>query len=111
VSIKYDEYDLLELFGSFPIMLCDDYDVGIYYYSYTDSCGLEVSLNFSVYEQKCGMGLSINNICHFEIDLSNVVYLRKEDWRLRIRQQNVEVDYIICFKPNIFVTTEKVEGK
>ena len=100
---KYDEYELLELFGSEPIYTAPE-GTGMFMYSTTSSNGIKLILSLSVHEYSCTIDLGLFDEGIFEVSLDNVEYLRAESGNsLRIHQKDAVKDYIIYFKPNIFL--------
>ena len=105
--IKYDEYELLELFESEPIATLGK-DAGNFIYTKSDESEISLMLAISVYEKECDIALSMGKRLLFETTLKNVEYLRSEDKCLRIHQKESTHDYLIYFGPNLFVKVEEV---
>ena len=55
--IKYDEYELLELFLSKPVSIADDLAAGELIYSYKDNKIFKLVLTMDVYRQTCSLGM------------------------------------------------------
>jgi len=103
--IKHDEYELLEFFGSEPTYIpCQDSGVSMYVTE--DSNGIKIVMVLSFYECKCTIDLVIHEKRIFTTSLDNVEYLRAESGGLKIHQKDATRDYIIFFKPNIFLKIE-----
>ena len=103
--IKYDEYELLELFEKEPIVISDK-EAGDFIYNKRDSSGISIMLAISTYEMECSISLGLENRVVFETILPNVEYLHSENEYLRIHQNESAQDFLIFLKPNIFVKTE-----
>jgi len=101
--IKYNEYELFELFESEPITPSGK-EAGQFIYSKKeDSRGIEIMLSFSVYEMKCNICLSAGAQVIFEATLEQVEYLHSDGKCLRIHQMKPNQDYLIHFMPSIFI--------
>ena len=102
MHIKYDKYELFELFENDPIYIsCEE--TGMCIYSKETDNEVGITLNLSIYENKCNVTIYIHGEGVFEATLDNVEYLQAEGDGLRIHQNNSEKDYVIYFKPNLFV--------
>lgn len=75
--IKYDEYDLLELFLKEPISIADDLDAGELIYTYKDSQNFKLILSMDVYRQECALSLTYKDAIIFSGDFSNVTSITK----------------------------------
>jgi len=108
--IKYDEYELLELFASEPVEI-NEKEAGIFLYKQEDSHGFKLSMYMSIYEHVCSISLSYKDLVKpiFDIALNEVKCVKSKDDRLIIRQNDKEHDAIIYFKPNYALTFEKQE--
>jgi len=100
--IKYDKHELLELFESEPVYIPYE-ETGMCIYRREADNGVEITLYLSIYENKCSIGLGLHGDGIFEVSLDNVEYLRAEDNGLRIHQKDSTSDYVIYFKPNLFI--------
>lgn len=103
--IHYDEYELLELFESEPIIVFEE-ETGVFIYRHIDSRNLELTMSFSVYENKCSIGLSYCMQAYdsliTEIDLEDVTSFLCTSEKLTIQRacgRNIEV----IFKPNFIL--------
>ena len=104
--IKYDEYELLELFGSEPTYTAPE-GAGMVMYTAEANNGIGIILNLSYYDKTCRLNLWYHDEGIFEVSLNNVEYLRSENGDcLRIHQKNATTDYLIYFKPNLFIKIE-----
>ncbi|MDA7028017.1 hypothetical protein PJ311_15700 [Bacillus sp. CLL-7-23] len=75
--IKYDEYELLELFESEPDSIADDPDAGILIYSYKDNQDFELILTLDVYQLTCSLGITYKDFIVFSADFQNVTSIKK----------------------------------
>ena len=100
--IKYDEYELLELFESEPTVISE----GMFIYTKRNSKGLKVVLSLSVYENECDISLCLDDDVIFESSLKDVEYLYSESNSLRLHQTGKDKDYIIHFKDSFLVKIE-----
>ena len=103
--IKYDEYELLELFESEPIAISDK-EAGMFIYTKTDKNSVKIVLSISVYERECILSLSLKERLLFEIQLNRVEYLASENKCLRIHQSNSTHEHLIHFEPSIFIKAD-----
>lgn len=71
--IKYDEYELLELFENEPVSVFDK-DAGVFIYSRTDKLGIKLVMTMSIYEYECNISLNHDNYQKpiFELKLKDV---------------------------------------
>lgn len=77
--IKYDEYDLLELFQSEPVSITGNIDDGELIYSYKDDQNFKVILTLDVYKQTSSLSITFNDSIVFTGDFNNVVSIKKND--------------------------------
>lgn len=77
--IKYDEYDLLELFQNEPVSITGNIDDGELIYSYQDSQNFKVILTLDVYKQTCSLSITYNDSIVFTGDFFNVTSIKKRD--------------------------------
>lgn len=106
--IKYDEYELLELFASEPVEI-NGKEAGVLLYNKEDSNGFKLSMYMSIYEYFCSISLSYKNFAKpiFDIALNEVKCVKSKGDRLIISQDNKEHNVIIYFKPNYALAFEK----
>lgn len=109
--IKYDEYELLELFASEP-MVIDDKETGIFIYNIEDSHGFKLSMYVSIYEYICSISLTHKDLEKpvFDIGLNGVKDIKGKNDRLVIQQKGNAQDVVIYFKPNFALAFEKREA-
>ena len=79
MSIKYDEYDLLELFQSEPVSISGNIDDGKLIYTYKDDQNFKVILTLDVYQQTSSLSITFNDSIVFTGDLNNVTSIKKDD--------------------------------
>lgn len=79
MSIKYDEYDLLELFQSEPVSISGNIVDGELIYTYKDDQNFKVILNLDVYQQTSSLSITFNDSIVFTGDLNNVTSIKKDD--------------------------------
>jgi hypothetical protein len=77
--IKYNEYDLLELFQSEPISISGNTDDGELIYTYKDSQNFEVALTIDVYQQLINLSISFHDFTVFTGGFKNVTRLKKTE--------------------------------
>ena len=76
--IKYDEYDLLELFQSEPVSISGNIDDGELIYTYKDDQNFKVILTLDVYQQTSSLTITFNDSIVFTGDLNNVSSIKKD---------------------------------
>lgn len=77
--IKYDEYDLLELFQSEPVSITGNIDDGELIYTYKDDQNFKVILTLDVYKQTSSLSITFNDSIVFTGDFNNVTSIKKDD--------------------------------
>jgi len=77
--IKYDEYDLLELFQSEPVSITGNLDDGALIYTYKDDQNFKVILTLDVYQQTSCLSITFNDAIVFTGDFNNVTSIKKDD--------------------------------
>lgn len=90
VFIKYDEYDLLELFLKDPISITGDLDAGELIYMYNDSQNFKLILAMDVYRQTCSLSVSYYDSMVFTGDFNNVTSIIKIDNSMLIKVNDTE---------------------
>ncbi|NPC94029.1 hypothetical protein HOO54_17845 [Bacillus sp. WMMC1349] len=75
--IKYDEYDLLELFESEPVSIADDPRAGEFIYTYKDNQNFKLILTLDVYQLTCSIDITYNDFTVFSGDFQNVTNIKK----------------------------------
>ena len=76
--IKYDEYDLLELFQSEPVSVSGNIDDGKLIYTYKDDQNFKVILTLDVYQQTSSLTITFNDSIVFSGELNNVSSIKKD---------------------------------
>lgn len=102
IFIKYDEYELLELFEAEPLPISED-EAGMFIYSKEYSDGISIMLSFSVYEKTCNIYLSLSGHTVFETEISHVESLKAQNGCLKICTNDSAQNYVIYFKPRLFL--------
>lgn len=77
--IKYDEYELLDLFQSEPVSITGNIDDGELIYTYKDDQNFKVILTLDVYQQTSSLSITFNDSIVFTGDLNNVTSIKKDD--------------------------------
>ena len=77
--IKYNEYDLLELFQSEPASITGNIDDGELIYIYKDDQKFKVILKLDVYKQTSSLSITFNDFTVFTGDFNNVTSIKKAD--------------------------------
>lgn len=104
MAIKYDEYLLLEIFNSEPIII--DKEAEIYKYKMQGPLGLEIAFSFSVYDQYVTIRLDNKHLQNslYDIEIQNVEELRVENAKLLIiKQQSKEPVIEVTVTPNFMI--------
>ena len=76
--IKYDEYDLLELFQSEPVSISGNIVDGELIYTYKDDQNFKVILTLDVYQQTSSLSITFNDSIVFSGELNNVSSIKKD---------------------------------
>lgn len=100
--IKYNEYDLLELFESKPISITGSIEDGQLIYSYEDNQNFKVILTLDLYKQTSAVGVTYNDSVVFSGDgeFNNVTSIKKSGEALIINVHEKET-IKIKFHPQI----------
>lgn len=101
--IKYDEYALLELFCSEPIVI--ERDAEIFQYQKNDSFGFKLTIYFSAYDQSATVSLEHEHLERplYDIALKHVTAIRANKNKLSIYLSNEEKVIEISFEPNFIM--------
>ncbi|UTR15706.1 hypothetical protein MM221_03720 [Salipaludibacillus sp. LMS25] len=75
--IKYDEYDLLELFQSEPVSITGNIDDGELIYTHKDEENFKVILTLDVYRQTISLSITFNDSIVFKGHFNNVTSVKK----------------------------------
>jgi hypothetical protein len=90
--IKYDEYELIELFESEPTPIFEE-EQGIFQYSKEDNAGIQLIFTLLVYESRCQISLNLKKFESrlVEFEFNNVSKFAKSEGRLLIyTEENTE---------------------
>ncbi|EIT84005.1 hypothetical protein A374_18269 [Fictibacillus macauensis ZFHKF-1] len=77
--IKYDEYDLLELFESEPVSITGNIDDGLLMYIYKDDQNFKVNLTLDVYQQTSSLSITFKDYIVFTGEFNNVTRIKRYD--------------------------------
>ena len=105
--IEYQEYELLELFESDPVVI--DEGACIYRYRRTDKFGFCLKFYFSAYNQNCAISLWYKNFANpiFDIGFDKITSIICKKDKLILEQENQEEDAVVYFKPTYTFIFEK----
>lgn len=76
--IKYDEYDLLELFLREPISIADDPAAGELMYVYEDDKRFDLIMTISTYGKTCDLSITYHDLVVFTGEFRNVTAIDKK---------------------------------
>ena len=101
MSIKYDEYELLELFFQEPVFVHDK-ETGMYIYKQDNSDGFTLTMYLSIHEGICKISLCHSTCLNplFDLRLMNVSCIKGDKEKLVISQNSHQPNVIVYFKPN-----------
>lgn len=107
--IQYDEFELLEIFGSEPINLSDE-EAGIFMYIKEDDTGFKLILTISTYEKECNLSLNYSKFSKpiFESDFKNVEKISVVNGELKLMYSGDVKAVTLYFKPNFAIFTNDV---
>lgn len=99
--IKYDEYELLELFENEPVSVFDE-EAGVFIYSRIDNLGFKLVMTMSIYEFECNISLNYDSYQKpiFEFKLKDVDSIKCDGAKMMFIRKESEQNAIIHFKPN-----------
>ena len=102
MDIKYDKYELLELFESEP----EDFLIegaGVYLYRKMDHLGFKLIMIMSVYENTIKLSLSYNEGCVFDVNMEFVerVYTRNDTLHIQCSEEKRAIE--VRFKPHFAI--------
>jgi hypothetical protein len=107
VFIKFDEYDLLELFEKEPTLIAEK-EAGLFIYSKIDNHGFKLLLNLSIYENQCNISLDYHEMVIFDIKLQEVESIKSDGSQLRIKRENIDRDVVVEFKPHFSLKIDNI---
>jgi hypothetical protein len=98
--IKYDEYELLELFENEPVVIGDK-EAGMFIYSKNDDLGFKLVLTISIYEKECGLSLNYKNFKSsiFDFKLKDIDRITCDNQKLKLLSNNGDKNIEVTFKP------------
>lgn len=98
--IKYNGFDLLELFCNEPKII--DEDAEIFRYELEDDFGFKLSMYISKYDQNVVLRLENQKYFNpiFDIDLKKVERIEKDGEKLSVYRSEIPKRMIVYFKPN-----------
>lgn len=107
--MKYDEYELLELFEAEPSVMVD-YQTGRFMYSKDDDYGFHLLLMMSVHESQCSVSLSYKHFkgLIFDFELEDISEIKGKNNRLTILGNDGNREVEISFKPHFSLKTVKL---
>src|SRR5699024_11982831 len=94
--IKYNEYDLLELFESKPISITGSIEDGQLIYSYEDDQNFKVILTLDRYKQTRAVGVPYNDPVVFSGEYNNVTSIKRSGEAVIIKVHEQETIRIKC---------------
>ncbi|OJT58602.1 hypothetical protein [Bacillus licheniformis] len=75
--IKYNEYDLLELFESEPVNIADDPEAGELIYTFKDNQNFKLILTLDVYQLTCSLDITYKDFLVFTGVFQNITSIKK----------------------------------
>ena len=107
--IQYDEFQLLELFGSEPVLIVDE-EAGIFMYSKGDYAGFKLILTISIYENECNLSLIHEKypVPIFESKLKDVEKISGTSSELKIERRGSNKVISLRVKPNFSIRIENL---
>jgi hypothetical protein len=88
--IKYDEYELLELFCNEPISILEK-EAGKFIYSFKDNKGFKLIMLMDVYENKCELTLTFKESIVFTCKINEVESINKVNDNMVIKDKSKSV--------------------
>ncbi|PFP14474.1 hypothetical protein COJ92_23530 [Priestia megaterium] len=107
--MKYDEYEMLELFEDEPLVMIDE-QTGIFTYRKIDDYGFKLSFTISVHESQCSVSLSYKHFkgLIFNFELEDISQIKGENNRLTILGNDGNREVEISFKPHFSLKTVRL---
>jgi len=105
--IKYDEYELLELFLSEPKSLTGNIEDGEISYSKKGENDFKLSIHIYTYRLECSVFLQYNESDVFSASLENVTDIKRKDNLLEIYSGDSLILSIIFRKDFLIILNEK----
>ena len=105
--LKYNEYELLELFEAEPRII--DEEAGMYEYKKNDAFGFTLAMTIFLYDEFCSLTLNYKDLKYpiFELGFDGVNNIKCKEDKLIIQQSNNSKNVVIYFKPNYFLRFEE----
>ncbi|WP_195382481.1 hypothetical protein [Bacillus licheniformis] len=75
--IKYNEYDLLELFESEPVSIADDPEASELIYTFKDNQNFKLILTLDVYQLTCSLDITYKDFLVFTGVFQNITSIKK----------------------------------
>jgi len=107
--MKYDEYEMLELFEDEPLVMFDQ-QTGIFTYRKSDNYGFKLSMTIWVHESKCSVNLGYTQFkgLIFDFELEDINQIKGENNRLTILGNDDNRKVEISFKPHFSLKTVRL---
>lgn len=107
--MKYDEYEMLELFEDEPLVMIDE-QTGIFTYRKMDNYGFNLSMTIWIHESRCSVRLSYKHFkgLIFDFELEDIRQIKGENNRLTILGNDDNREVEISFKPHFSLKTVKL---
>ncbi|MBE5100325.1 hypothetical protein [Priestia aryabhattai] len=107
--MKYDEYEMLELFEDEPLVMIDE-QTGIFTYRKIGDYGFKLSLTISVHESQCSVSLSYKHFkgLIFNFELEDINQIKGENNSLKILGNDGNKEVEISFKPHFSLKTVRL---
>lgn len=107
--MKYDEYEMLELFEDEPLVMIDE-QTGIFTYKKVDNYGFKLTLTILVHESECDVTLSYKHFkgLIFDFELEDINQIKGENNRLTILGNGGNTKVEISFKPHFSLKTVRL---
>ncbi|TRW22098.1 hypothetical protein FL857_11810 [Criibacterium bergeronii] len=88
--IKFDEFELLELFGNEPVSI-GDLEAGELIYSLSDDKGFKIVMFMNVYENVCEISIDYQELNVFTCRIEKVVSINKVNDEMIINNEEKNV--------------------
>ncbi|QAA34157.1 hypothetical protein [Clostridium manihotivorum] len=90
MDIKYDEYELLELFCNEPISIAEK-EAGEFIYSFEDGKGFKLVMLMDVYRNECNLTLTFKELIGFTCKINEVESINKinDDMVIKDKSKNI----------------------
>ncbi|MBU3133911.1 hypothetical protein KPL40_15890 [Clostridium gasigenes] len=88
--IKYDEYELLELFCNEPIIITEE-EAGEFIYLFEDSKGFKLVMLMDVYSNECNLTLTFKESIVFVCKINEIESINKINDDMVIKDKNKSI--------------------